>query len=960
VSTTNPSTATPQRTAVKRSYPVSFSLLDNDDQPVMDIVDDDSEGRDLILKITNRSGRELQLVDLGAGDATDEHHHFELRFRPKVLNTKTRITVDDGWSLSEPTVTQGVVSLYLLSKKSVTLAADEPILLKLQQVSADGRGGARGTRVELKYQNLQYVSGTPNPEALADGQREQQLSIVNQRGKKTIPLHVGFVGSNTILNDGSPSDERTLRITNVLKGKSLPLSTTGKAITKFILWFDVYDPEERNEWALGDKGSVGNIHIDAVGGNWIVKNPEQGETPEWIITPTENKTTLEGGESIQLKLSGIVSARRTGPTDVYVGYENISGYWDGQFITTLEKSKLIQRDQLDANGNYAQQSNVGIGTTKPRQKLEVAGNIQLGVRSKLFYQGDPSANHFGSLAFHTFDGGKSAIVIPCNAAGDYLPDSTVNLGGFGSFDSNKVSVAVSGNVGISNKLSVTGNADFSGNVGIGTNLPKQKLEIHDGDGLVQIGRTSPTLVTGSDNGGAIYFGGDRGVGGDEPTAAIETSWGGNLNPQISIGVTREFSGRPGANLLMDFSGDTNIRQGETSRLFVQGGTGNVGIGTSEPKGRLNISEKNGTAASPSQGTIILDHEDNTGASSVVFRSNRNRGSDYGYIQYQDSDFVGVGNENARLVIGIENDTDDHLILKPSGNVGIGTNGPQAKLHVRGDVCVDGTVGLGESNPTVPLVVKGFKNYDLGGGFWFAFKTESRIAHDGSHFNSISIKASDGIQSETGFYVTSDLRIKKELKKSDPHTDLEILSQLQVTDYKHIDFVHHGDKHKKGLIAQQVEKVFPQAIVKQTDVVPDIYQPAAFADGWVLLATDLQKGERIRLISEKAEGIYEVLEAATDKFRTDFKPEGEKLFVFGREVDDFRILDYDAISMLNVSATQQLKKEKDEEVKVLRTEITDLKSANDALQQRLALLESKFETSPGGVVAKNGSNGNGTH
>jgi hypothetical protein len=32
---------------------------------------------------------------------------------------------------------------------------------------------------------------------------------------------------------------------------------------------------------------------------------------------------------------------------------------------------------------------------------------------------------------------------------------------------------------------------------------------------------------------------------------------------------------------------------------------------------------------------------------------------------------------------------------------------------------------------------------------------------------------------------------------------------------------------------------------------------------------------------------------------------EQVFVYGREVKDFRTVDYDAISMLNVSATQEL-------------------------------------------------------
>jgi len=64
-------------------------------------------------------------------------------------------------------------------------------------------------------------------------------------------------------------------------------------------------------------------------------------------------------------------------------------------------------------------------------------------------------------------------------------------------------------------------------------------------------------------------------------------------------------------------------------------------------------------------------------------------------------------------------------------------------------------------------------------------------------------------------------------------------------------------------------------------------------------------------------------------------------------------------MLNVSATQQLKKELDQEVKALRVENAELRAANDALAKRLQLLESKLEAVLG-VMSTNGSNGNGTH
>jgi uncharacterized coiled-coil protein SlyX len=116
-----------------------------------------------------------------------------------------------------------------------------------------------------------------------------------------------------------------------------------------------------------------------------------------------------------------------------------------------------------------------------------------------------------------------------------------------------------------------------------------------------------------------------------------------------------------------------------------------------------------------------------------------------------------------------------------------------------------------------------------------------------------------------------------------------------------------------------------------DVVPDIYRNAAVTSGWIQLATDLNVGDRVRLVTENGRnGIHEVLEVKRDKFRTDFAEDVDRIFVYGREVKDFRVVDYEAIAMLNVSATQELNRRVAEQ----DTEIQRLNARLAALEQRL--------------------------
>lgn len=217
----------------------------------------------------------------------------------------------------------------------------------------------------------------------------------------------------------------------------------------------------------------------------------------------------------------------------------------------------------------------------------------------------------------------------------------------------------------------------------------------------------------------------------------------------------------------------------------------------------------------------------------------------------------------------------------------------------------GNVGIGTNNPTLArLQVAGSVATSLSYGY---LNSSGNTGTAGTSSVQLSIHASDRIAASE-FNAFSDERIKTVRGISDGAGDLLTLQRIEVTDYTFKDRLARGDRPQKKVVAQQVERVFPQAVGRLTDVVPDIFRAAtARADGWIDLGTDLRVGERVKLVTVQEQGVHEVLEVRPGAFRTAFRPTAEeaRVFVYGREVSDFRTVDYEAISMLNVSATQEL-------------------------------------------------------
>jgi hypothetical protein len=128
----------------------------------------------------------------------------------------------------------------------------------------------------------------------------------------------------------------------------------------------------------------------------------------------------------------------------------------------------------------------------------------------------------------------------------------------------------------------------------------------------------------------------------------------------------------------------SIASGGSSKLFIDAANGNIGVNLSTPPmAKLHVYEETGSAATPNSGSLLLEHGNTGGQSSIVFKSKSGAGTDYGYLSFIDN-IPGGSGKVSLLTIGSVGDAGDHIALMPGGNdgfVGIGTQKPEGRLHI---------------------------------------------------------------------------------------------------------------------------------------------------------------------------------------------------------------------------------------------------------------------------------------
>ena len=526
----------------------------------------------------------------------------------------------------------------------------------------------------------------------------------------------------------------------------------------------------------------------------------------------------------------------------------------------------------------------------------------------------------------------------------------------------------------------------TGNVGIGTNTPSEKL----------------TVLSGYDTYGLTLTDGDIKI-----SSYIGKGHGAWFGTQSNhpLHLYTNASGTPNVTFHQNF--ETDLRgpksrlkfYDETSSLLISGDVRSNGS-------NLEIAASKTTGLVGQPGNLILQVDDASVVGLPLIGGKVGIGtnnpidkltvltptSQYG-ITHTDgnisvSTFVGgstgggwIGTRSNHSLSFFTNGSSPQVTINTNGNLGIGTSIPTNKLQI-GSMGLDGfsgtdlaigngtnalgifqtntasqfasstniilmprilggsvgRVGINTASPRAPLDVVGQTVNQFEAYTFVNFKSGLYGWKDPC-FNcagQISIFASDRIVA-TEFDALSDSRIKDILGNSNSTQDLQTLNALQITDYTMKDKVQHGNKTYKKVIAQQVEKVYPQVVSKHTDFIPNVYQPVTkvekTADGYTFNFTNKHNirnnAKKIRVILPDG-GIKEMnvvsIPSATQVVVNGIDIKGDKLFVYGEEVNDFRTVDYEGLTTLNISASQELSKLIKKQQKKL-----------DILQQEIMLL-----------------------
>lgn len=370
--------------------------------------------------------------------------------------------------------------------------------------------------------------------------------------------------------------------------------------------------------------------------------------------------------------------------------------------------------------------------------------------------------------------------------------------GIQSYSENLTSLEVIGKVGIgttnaSANLQVNGSVILGANSSDLINIPGRiSSNFHpNGDGLYDIGR-APQIGLGANRWKDANFTG-RGTF----DSGVEAN-------DIEIGI-----GAP--NLIYSTFGnlELNAQSGRTNIDDIVTISGSLGLGTDNPTSKLWVNGSGYFIGSVTAQTFYVDD--------TILGVKIDLGQLYvGGIStfFNGPVLIGTGTSTGTDLQNLQVDGNTYI----SGNLGIGTTNPITKLDVNGDVNIVGflsTLDINARNVNATGIITAGTVLNIGfGGTIFSSSLDGNIGIgtiDPTSKLTVNGDVSiSGIITATDINSSSDIRLKKNIKKFE--NTIEKIDQINGVSFEWKE----NDSKSAGVIAQELEKVFPELVINNTE------------------------------------------------------------------------------------------------------------------------------------------------
>jgi uncharacterized coiled-coil protein SlyX len=329
--------------------------------------------------------------------------------------------------------------------------------------------------------------------------------------------------------------------------------------------------------------------------------------------------------------------------------------------------------------------------------------------------------------------------------------------------------------------------DATGNLGIGTTSPTQKLHLNGGNLLIQ-NSSSPTMTLNTGT-----YSADLGV----------TTSAGGFSSSSAVGDV----------VLRSAAGKVILQSGTGAAAMTIASSNKVGIGTTSPVQALDV---NGSASIT--GNILFPNQVNSTTRGIFGTvAATDSWSIYGYA---DSDDAG------QMIIETANDGDEPIIFR---QIQAGNPLERMRISQYGRLCVRtldesamGDLVIGQNGLSIAGTAQR-------GGYAKSYASMN-VANGGVQFGIYGSLNADGwkfftYDGDSNLDYQSDVRLKKDIVDVEPVLDR--MMQVQFRRFHWKDNTDPNAKLQLGVIAQELQPLFPDLVTKGTE--PEGYLSVGYGD-----------------------------------------------------------------------------------------------------------------------------------